>query len=482
MPIRGSFDKSAVPLFAGIFVLAAASACSSQSDSIAPPSPDAAADAAPPASPDWPSYGRDHDNSRTNPEERILGRSNVSTLEPRWSFSESAVTSTPAVYKGAVYFGDWNSVLHAVDAKTGDSIWATPVQPAAPPNQINDTPCVTEDAVYIGAHTALLSAVGRVSGEILWQTTIDAQTSLMLWSSPVVIDDLLLIGVGSYQVFLPQTPPFRGSVVGVDVKTGAQKWKLFLTEGSGVSVWSSAAVDRVRKLAFIGTGQEYAQGVGSPHSDALVAIRYETGELVWAQQFTMGDRYQVGTANGPDLDVGASPNLFEVGGRAMVGVGDKGGRYFALDRDTGSVVWSTLLTPGGSNGGVMASAAYADGVIYVASNNGNTGGAAGVGGGPGEATIFALNAADGAIRWRVTVNPGTFGGLAVANGVLFVPTLVGEARAYDTDNGNLLWAGKAGLSMGGGLSVAGAMVFAGHGWSWIPSATVAGGLVAFALP
>jgi len=36
--------------------------------------------------------------------------------------------------------------------------------------------------------------------------------------------------------------------------------------------------------------------------------------------------------------------------------------------------------------------------------------------------------------------------------------------------------------MGGGVSVAGAMVYAGHGWSWIPTATVAGGLVAFGLP
>jgi outer membrane protein assembly factor BamB len=82
----------------------------------------------------------------------------------------------------------------------------------------------------------------------------------------------------------------------------------------------------------------------------------------------------------------------------------------------------------------------------------------------------------------VTVTPGTFGALAVANGLLFVPTLAGEARAYDTDNGNLLWAGRAGESMGGGLSVAGAMVFGGHGWSWVPTGPTRGGLVAFALP
>jgi polyvinyl alcohol dehydrogenase (cytochrome) len=482
MKTRGFFGISHVPRCASIALAVIASACSSESDALTKPDGGTTDDAARPASPDWPFYGHDEDNSRANSEERTITRSSVAALEAKWSFSEAAVTSTPSVYRGAVYFGDWNSVLHAVDAKTGESLWATPVQPAAPPNQINDTPYVTDDAIYIGAHTALLSAVKRSSGEVLWQATIDDQALLMLWSSPIVIDDLLLIGVGSYQVFLPTTPPFRGCVVGVDVHSGAVRWKTYLTEGSGVSVWSSAAIDRGRKLAFIGTGQEYAQGISSPQSDALVAIRYETGELVWAQQFTAGDRFQVGSANGPDFDVGASPNLFEAGGRALVGVGDKGGRYFALDRDTGTEVWHTLLTPGGSNGGVMASTAYANGVIYVASNNGNTGGAAGIGGGPGEATIFALDAANGAIRWQVKVNPGTFGGLAVANGILFVPTLAGEARAYDTDNGNLLWAGRVGESMGGGISVAGGMVFAGHGWGWVPSATVRGGLVAFGLP
>ena len=448
------------------------------SASLAPPSPDGSA----PPSPDWPAYGHDDDNTRTNREEHTLTKSNVGDLVPRWSFSESAVTSTPAVVAGVVYFGDWDSVLHAVDARSGAPVWSTPVQPAGAPNQVNDSPYVTHDAVYVGAHGALLSSIDRKTGEIRWQQTIDDQASLMLWSSPVVIDDLVVIGVGSYQVFLPSTPPFRGNVVGIDANTGSVRWRLYLTEGSGVSVWSSAAVDRTRKLAFIGTGQEYSQGVSTPHSDALVAIRYETGELAWSRQFTPADRYQIGSANGPDFDVGASPNLFHVGGRAMVGVGDKGGKYYALDRDTGDIVWTAMLTQGGPNGGVMASTAYADGVIYVASNHGNSGGSAGVGGGPGEATLFALEAGTGSVRWSVATTPGTFGGLAVANGMLFVPTLAGETRAYDVADGRLLWAGTTGLSMGGGVSVSGGMVFAGHGWGWVPSGPTPGGLVAFGLP
>jgi polyvinyl alcohol dehydrogenase (cytochrome) len=431
---------------------------------------------------EWSSYGRDHANSRTNPAETLIGPGNVATLVPKWSFSEAAVTSTPAVYDGTVYFGDWNSVLHAVDAKTGAERWRISVQPATPPNQINNSVLVTDDTVYTGAQGALMAAIDRRKGSLKWSAIIDDQTSLMLWSSPVLVDDTLIIGVGSFQVFLPSRPPFRGSVVAVNTKDGSVKWRRYLTEGSGVSVWSSAAIDTTRKLAFIGTGQEYTTGASTPYSDAIVAIRYQTGEIAWSAQFTAGDRFQAGMAQGPDYDVGAAPNLFEAGGRALVGAGDKGGRYFAVDRDSGQIVWKVDLTTGGANGGVMASAAYANGVIFVASNDGNTGGEAGVGGGPAACVIFALDAASGAIKWQVPSMPGTFGALSVANGVLYAPSLIGEVRAYDVNTGNRLWAGVAGMSMGGGISISDGQLFTGHGWTWLPVFPVPGGLVAFGLP
>jgi polyvinyl alcohol dehydrogenase (cytochrome) len=420
---------------------------------------------------DWTSYGRDFANTRNNPLETAITPANVGTLVPKWSFTEGAVTSMPVVYDGTVYFGDWNARLHARDAKTGAERWRAQVQEATPINQINNTPLVTADTVYTGAQGALLAAYDRETGELKWKNNIDSQMSLMLWSSPVLVDDTILIGVGSFQVFLPSSPPFRGSVVGVNAKDGSVKWQRFLTEGSGVSVWSTAAIDTTRKLAFIGTGQEYTSGASTPYSDAVIALRYETGEIAWATQFTVGDRFQAGRAEGPDHDVGAAPNLFEVNGAAWLGVGDKGGRYYALD-----------LTLGGPNGGIMATAAYANGVIYVASNDGATGGEAGVGGGPGACTIFALNAADGTTKWEVASTPGTFGALTVANGVLYAPSLAGEMRAYDVNNGTRLWNVPIGMSMGAGVTVVDGMVYAGHGWVWAPVFPVPGGLVAYGLP
>lgn len=161
-----------------------------------------------------------------------------------------------------------------------------------------------------------------------------------------------MIGVASIEVAIP--PPydytFRGSVVGVDAKEGALRWRVYLTGdgetgGAGVSIWSSAAVDTARKLVFIGTGNSYEEPAG-PLSDSLVAIDYEAGELVWHRQFTRGDvytRFQP-PPRGEDARVGAAPNLFRIAERDVVGVGDKNGVYTVLDRDTGEVLWGRLLT------------------------------------------------------------------------------------------------------------------------------------------
>lgn len=432
------------------------------------------------ASAAWPTYGGDLANTRHSRSEQAISPVNVQTLTTAWKVSGPAVTSTPAIVDGIAYFGNWQGQLVAVNAKTGASVWSTQVLPAGAVSQINSSPFVTDDTVYVTGANAVVAAVERATGKIRWKETVDTQRSLMLWGSPIVVDGVLIVGIGSFQVFLPATPAFRGNVVGIDAATGKLRWRRYLTEGSGISVWATAAVDPARKVAYLGTGQEYADGPSSPNSDALIALNYETGALVWSCQFTKGDRFQLGRAFGPDHDVGATPNLFEVGGRALVGVGDKAGRYVVVDRDTGAEVWRRKLTTGGANGGVMASAAYADGVLYVVSNDGTSGGLAGTGGGPGRATLFALRASDGTPVWQLNTTPGTFGALSVANGIVYVPTLAGQLRGYDVKSGKLLWSGNLGASMGGGISIADGMVYAGYGWTW--AAAAQGGIMAFKLP
>jgi hypothetical protein len=197
-----------------------------------------------------------------------------------------------------------------------------------------------------------------------------------------------------------------------------------------------------------------------------------TGAYVWHAQFTPNDAWTVATPfSGVDGDVGAAPNLFEIAGRAVVGVGDKPGRYHVHDRQTGAHVWTTPLTTGsGFQGGVMAPAAYHDGVIYVISNNDTR-----------SSTAFALDAASGDILWERDLIDPTFGGPALGNGVLYVGDQAGNVYALDASTGTKVWEDKLPAGKGGGFSLVDGMLFTGYGFHFSESRRepLTGGLIAY---
>jgi outer membrane protein assembly factor BamB len=273
-----------------------------------------------------------------------------------------------------------------------------------------------------------------------------------------------------------QLEGFRGWVQGLDALSGTPMWRFDTTpepDGAGVSVWSSAALDTQRKLAFIGTGNNYYRPV-SRYSDSLLAINYVTGDLEWYAQFTENDAWTVATAlqGGVDGDVGATPNLFTIEGRDVVGVGDKPGRYHVHDRETGNQVWSMPLTIGGYQGGVMAPAAYHNGVVYVVSNNDTR-----------SSTAFALEAKTGRTLWDTDLTDPTFGGPAYGNGVLYVGDQAGNVWALDAAGGDELWETRLPAPRGGGFSLVDGVLLTGYGFHFSESRRepLSGGLIAFSL-
>jgi polyvinyl alcohol dehydrogenase (cytochrome) len=467
-------------------------ACSSSSG------PGAAAPAPSSTVSEWPSYGHDGKNTRFNSAESIITKANVNTLARVWDsattgVTATGVTSTPAVVDGVVYFGDWGGMVHAVKAADGSPVWSTQVaaDTSGPLSQVNDSPFVTANAVYIGGTNNEVYGLNRADGSLLWnpRRQIGSQQNTVIWSSPAVVDDTLLIGVGSFEVFVSSTFNFKGNVVGMNATTGAVDWTTFVTDGNdassgfGCSVWGSAAIDTTRKLAYIGVGQGYSEPV-SPYSDSVVAMDYTTGAIKWGHQYTANDIYTAMTMpNGDDYDVGASPTLYEIGSQAYVAAGDKGGHIEAMDRDTGKLLWATMLTMGGQTGGVMASPAVANGKIYVYSNDGSKGNFGTSG--PAAGVAFRVDGATGHIDWQTPIVPGAFGGIAVAGGVMFFTTLDGFIHALDADTGTELWndhlMNGTATNAGGGVTVANGMVFAGAGWQWLPTDSFAGGLTAYGL-
>ncbi|MFE0100671.1 PQQ-binding-like beta-propeller repeat protein [Streptomyces sp. NPDC059009] len=430
------------------------------------------------AATDWASFGHDLANTR-HASESVLGPANVGGIREQWNARGAAVTSTPAVVDGVVYASDFAGNLTARNARSGARAWQTKLLPA----QLPGSPTVAGDTVYTAGYGGNVFAVDRATGAKKWGTDIEPTANDLIWSSPVVAGDTLIVGSGSFQVFTPASPPFQGSVVGLDAATGKTKWRTPVCTGdcTGVSVWSTAAVDTDLGLAYIGTGQSYSEPAG-PMSDTLVALDYRTGKIAWHQQYTAGDVFNDTHPNGKDADLGASPNLFTVDGRRVVGCGDKGGSYRVFDARTGAPVWSRELVKGTTLGGIEHTTAYADGTVYAVGNTELTA-TSRADARPTAATLFALNAADGRIKWRTSLPEGGFGGVTVAHGVLYFTTWDGTLRAHSAATGRTLMTRYIGDPDGatviekgaaGGVTVADARVYVGYGWTW--GATAPGGL------
>jgi len=418
---------------------------------------------------DWPAYGYGLNNSVHNPDETALSPETVGGLIEAWRLDTGGVTATPVVVAGIAYFGDWTGTVRAVDARSGATAW----ERQATTVPISASAAVSTDLVIVGDLSGGLHALNRRDGTTAWSTRTNTFES-SLFASPVVIGDMLVVGMTESELSEDEDPAFRAAIVAFNLADGTERWRVFTdpddSPGYWVSVWSSAAYDQDRGLIFVGTGNTNAPGrersvENLPLADGVIAINAESGTQVW---FT-----QVALDNGLDLDVGASPNLFRIGDRDVVGVGGKSGDYVVLDRETGDVIWKQHLTAGSGGGGVMQTAAVDDGRIYVASN---------ASGGP--ATIFALDRASGSIDWEHPMTSSVFGGsMALANGVLYRGLWSGGLFALDASDGSELWSLPGGGPYAGGATIADGMLYVGYG-SGQPHNMVApnGGLIAWRLP
>jgi polyvinyl alcohol dehydrogenase (cytochrome) len=413
---------------------------------------------------DWAMFGGDLGNTRANLAETKLTPQNVSGLKELWTIEGAGCTATPAVYEGVVYLPTWDGKVYALDAATGTQRWMT-----ALPDLIDSSPAVTATTVYVADDQGSVHALNRMDGKKLWSKLVDMHAEAHLWSSPIYVpgSELLLVGVASGEEAIAGPWSFRGNVVALDAKTGEERWKFYTTAGDamsgpGAAVWATVAVDPMRNFAYVGTGNAYS-GVSGSLVDSMLALDLGTGKLMWSRQFTKDDVFSIsgsfgGMAGGPDFDIGASANLFQAGGKDIIGVGIKSGDYVALLRDTGEVLWMTNLTKGSVQGGFIASAAVAEGKVFAAGNNYPQ---------PLSTTMAAFDAATGKVQWMHTLEGGTaFGSVVYANGIAFVGISNGDLYGFDAKSGNQLVKVTARDAIAGGPSVANGMVLVPWGYNW----------------
>jgi polyvinyl alcohol dehydrogenase (cytochrome) len=484
------------------------------------------ASAAPGGQENWLQGGYDAQNTRHNKTESVIGVANVRQLVPKWRLAtEGDVSATPAVEGATVYVPDFAGNLYAVNRGTGAVRWKVNIGTltGVPGNHARATPAISGDLLILG------DQAGKVFSPDGWMLAIHKKTGAMVWKTriaggypivtqaAVVRGDVAYVGVASYEEALvrfgfPLT--FRGSVLALDVRTGAIRWQTYMApQGyTGAAVWGSTpAIDPVRNQLYVATGNNYAVPdavttcIGAAQTpqgraacidpanlfDAIVALDLTTGAVKWAHKALPDDAWNLSCGiyfipgleievpgcpdtEGPDYDFGQGPALFTVKSagkpRELVGAGQKSGVYWAVDPANGAVVWQTQAGSGGLAGGLQWGSAVDGRRVYTANSNSEfkewllkDGSSAGHRGG-----WSALDAATGAILWE-TPNPAferAMGPVSVANGVVYGCSMDDQGRMYamNAATGSILWDFASGANCNGGAAIAGGMVFWGTGY------------------
>jgi polyvinyl alcohol dehydrogenase (cytochrome) len=490
----------------------------------------------------WLSAGQNTNNTRFQSDEVRISPSNVARLGTKWIFTTGGdVSATPAVDAQRVYVPDWKGNLYAVDRKTGAQIWSTKIADATgvPGDLARATPAVTGNRLVIGTQGMfggggnLLSYDAR-TGVLLWKTKLETNPFAIVTQSATVSDGVVYIGVASNEEGVAVQPgypccTFRGSLLAVDLTTGAILWKTYMVPAGypGGAIWgSSPAVDTKRKQVYVATGNNYTvppstlqcvaaagTNVAAIQScipadnlvDAIVALDLATGRVKWSTAALpydawtvscipfLGDGSNCPQPAGPDYDFGQAPALFSVKGtgkqKELVGAGQKSGQYWAVDPDTGAVQWVTQAGPGGTGGGLQWGSAVDDKRIYTANSNSNYKPTTVRGNTVSNGVWSALDKATGALIWQQTTASGrtgsllgtTAGPVTTANGVVFGCSLdiLGYMYALDAATGAILWEFASGGSCLSGAAISNGEVYWGSGYANLGAGTSNNKLYAF---
>ena len=432
---------------------------------------------------EWPTYGHDLTNSRTQPAERSIDAGKVGSLAPAWVYkAPGAINTTPIVAGGCMFVGSSDGTVTARDAKDGSEIWKRelPVQQPAYGGGLVGSPAVTRSSVLVAINeqgSPYLASLDRSTGKVRWRTTIDKQgtsegnpggdtggslggtgTGGLAGSgtnaSVVVYKGLAFIG------FFGSAAPGRGERGGftlIDAASGKLVKRTYTIpdesfhEGyAGAGIWSTPAIDTKAGFAYVGTSNPHSPQNEHERADSLVKVDLRRnsktfGEIVGAYK-GRPDTYVPGAADQPvcdtapdvyyvppfsascvqlDMDFGASPSLFtDAGGKQRLGDLQKSGDYHVLDPAKMSLVWrQTIGVPCFACN--AASPAAANGTVFTAA------------GPPGQ--LFALDGATGAIKGAGPLTgPSTYNAVSTANGLVYVVDSAGFLNVFDAKNGMLL--------------------------------------------
>jgi quinoprotein glucose dehydrogenase len=331
----------------------------------------------------WEHWGGDPGGMRFSPLAQITP-DNVGNLVRAWEFRTGDLDSrAPAVMKrtkfqatpllvedSLIFCSPFNEVI-ALDPGSGAQKWrydpkiSTEQRPA---NRFNcrgvaywvDNRAAEAAAcrarIFLGTNDFRLIALDARTGIPCADFGADGEIKLdigmklewpgefQITSAPLVSRGVVVVGSAIADNRRVEAP--LGTVRAFDARTGEPRWSWDPLVHDGIAaghanVWAPMSADEDRGLIFLPTSSPSPDFWGgkrpgnNEHANSVVALRTETGELVWSFQTVHHDVW--------DYDLPAQPTLARIdtgdGMRDVVIQPTKQGFVFVLDRDNGKPVW-----------------------------------------------------------------------------------------------------------------------------------------------
>lgn len=325
---------------------------------------------------DWLMFSRTYDAQRFSPLDQI-NTSNVNRLGLAWSRGlPMGITETiPLVYDGVMYVVAPGARVQALDATNGDLIWEYAREPENTGDRTKSL-AIYQDLVFYTAPDSHVVALDARNGELRWQVRTDQRGHT---SAPLVVEGMVISGGACF------SSRENCYIVAHDALTGKEAWRFYTTPAPGepgddswagadlknriASTWGMpGSYDKSKKLVYWGianpmpdmriqrhNGNPDATARVAPadlYSNSTVALRPDTGKLVWYYQHLPGDdadldhtheRTLVRTKFNPDRRFvkWINPNIKRGEERDVSVMIPEGGGIFVNDSITGEFLWAT---------------------------------------------------------------------------------------------------------------------------------------------
>jgi eukaryotic-like serine/threonine-protein kinase len=297
-----------------------------------------------------------------------------------WKFTASApIVSSPIISDDAAFFGGLNSSFYAIDLHTGKLLWKLKTK-----GEIRSTASAKDGLIYFNAGDGLLRCLDASTGAVQWSFATGGERQHdfadYYQSSPVLYAGVIYFGSGDSCIYA------------VNARNGSLVWKF----ATGDVVHATPAVDS--SGVYVGSFDGYFYALGRT-----------TGTLIWKFKSIGHDYFPQGAFQG-------SATL----GNGLIFVGARDFNFYALDQEKGYCHWNKAFVRGWALPTVLS-----DTVLYIGTSD--------------DRILIAAQPLTGREYWKTNLHFNIFGGLAIADSVGFVGTLLGKIYGVNLRDGAVVW-------------------------------------------